>query len=71
MVTVSQKIIYGILKNNLGGCGTSAQIKSELIKHHPDVSLNTVNHKLTRLRKWSSIGYSTHEKLWKVTGDYD
>ena len=71
MVTVmSQKIIFMILKNNLGGSGTSAQIKSELSREYPDISLNTVNHKLTRLRKWGSLGYNTHKKLWKVTGDY-
>lgn len=68
---MSQKIIYNILKNDLGGSGTSANIIKILQVKHPDVSSRTVNDKLTRLRKWGSVGYTTHTKTWTVTGDYD
>lgn len=69
--TMSQKVIYDILKNDLNGAGTSASILKILKEKHPEVSSRTVIDKLTRLRKWGAVGYTTHTKTWSITGDYD
>jgi len=68
---MSQRIIYEILKNDLNGSGTGAQIKKILKDKYPDISGNTVNDKLTRLRKWGCIGYITHRKTWFITGEFE
>jgi hypothetical protein len=68
---MSQKVIYEVLKNDLNGSGTGAQIKQILREKHPEVSLGTLNDKLTRLRKWGCVGYITHRKTWFISGEFE
>ena len=67
---MSQRVIYNILKNDLGGSGTAREIKKILEEKHPEVSLLTVNDKISRLRRWGCIGYQGKNR-WYISGEYE
>lgn len=67
---MSQRVIYNILKNDLGGSGTAAQIKKIVAERHPEVSLLTVSDKISRLRKWGCVGYLGKNR-WYISGEYE
>lgn len=70
---MSQKIIYNILKDDLGGSGERKDIINIVRQKYNLLGMSdqSITNKLTRLRKWGCVGYITHEKLWFIKGEFE